>query len=502
MASIDRKRRAQKERAAMQGKPYIAAKPKTDKSPTTETREQEIARLIRVYGLGRAGHSHFSPSSSAGWMNCKGFLLANAAKGDMAGEDAAYGTVAHHVAAVWLTAIRDEGRTVAEHVPERFLDWSTVENGFKITVDENMIYHIRRYIEWCEEVEIEGDVFIEAHVDYSVYMPIPNQGGTADHFVCISPVIDEKGRVLEPGTLVITDLKMGTGVKVFVENNSQAMSYALGVYLEWNWLYSFKKIVIRICQPRLDYFGVWWCTDADLLAFGERMRVAADAAWRENAPRSPSPKACQWCNDVACPARSALIADLVDDAFDDSDVIEGWNVPEYDQATLDDHALMPLFGAVEPVKFKKPMSISLMAWRYGHRAWVEKYFREIGEELLRLAQAGEHVPGWKIVDGRRSFAWYDPDWAAEQLSIAGVPEKDIFVTEVTSVAKAKEKLKAVGLKPKEIKALLHDVTEDDPDAVPLVVTTPGRPTLAPSTDDREDARDEIDDAFADDDDDL
>lgn len=481
----------------------------TDNFHTNETRPQEIARLIRVYGLSKAGHSLFSPSSSAGWLNCKGYLLANAVKDDMAGEDAAYGTVAHSVAAVWLTAIRDEGKRVAEHVPKRFLDFVTKENGYTITCDANMLHHIRRYIDWCEEVELLGDVFIEQHVDYSVYMPIPEQGGTADHFVCVDPTIDQAGNILEYGHLIITDLKMGVGVRVFVEWNTQAMLYALGVYLEWNWRYSFRKITIRICQPRLDYFGVWECTVEDLLAFAETARIAADAAWTENAPRSPSPKACQWCNDTACTARSALLEDLADDAFDDDDVIEGMVdviegklVREYDQKALDLHAMSPLFGALpkdqEPT-FSKRMETPLMAWRYGHRAMFEKWFREMGEELLKRAQRGDHVPGWKVVNGRRSFHWADPEHAAEQLSIAGMREKDIFVTEVTSVSQAKKALMATGLTGKDVDVLFYEFDEDNLDTVALVTVTPGKPALARSDDDRQDVGDATDEAFDDDD---
>lgn len=464
-------------------------------------REAETNRLIQMYGLGRAGHAHFSPSSSAGWLFCKGFLLANAGKPDMAGVDAAYGTVAHGIAATWLTAIRDEGRKVAEHVPKRFLDWSTVENGWPVTCDANMILHIRRYIDWCREVEIEGDVFIEQRVDYSSYTPIPQQGGTADHFVCIFDA--EHG-----GRLVITDLKMGTGVWVDVVHNTQAMLYALGVYLEWNWLYGFKTITIRICQPRLDYFGVWECTDADLLAFGEEVRVKAAAAWVADAPRSPSPKACQWCADKSCVARSALLEDLTDDAFDDDDVIEGKVLKEYTAEDMDGHASEPLFGDLpkeKHPKFHKRMAVALMAWRYAHRGMYEKYFREIGEELTRLATAGEHVPGWYLKDGRRSFKWADPEAAAQELSIFGVAEKDIFKTEVTSVNESKKLLKAVGLTNAQIEVVYYGTPEQKVGrkikaSVPgLVNVIPGRPTLARSGDPGVDVQDALDDAFDDDD---
>jgi len=467
--------------------------PALAKDRTPETREQEIARLIRTYGTGNNGHSLFSPSSSAGWMNCKGYILANATKADMAGYDAAYGTVAHDFAAKWLTAIRDDGKKRAERVPKQFLGTTGQSDGHTVEIDANMVHHVRRYIDYCAEVEVLGDVFIEQHVDYSSYTPIPEQGGTADHFVCIPATRAADGSILRRGRLIITDLKMGH-LKVDVKRNSQAMLYALGVFLEWNWFYSFGSITLRIAQPRLDSFETDECSDIELLVFGEEVRAAADAGWRENAPRSPSPKACQWCKDKLCPARSALLADLTDDAFEvDEGVIEGITPPfEYGGGDVAIHQ----FVTDKPVKMEvNSQNVALAVWRYRHRGFFEKYFREIGEELLRLAQSGVNVPGMKVTRGRRSFSWLDAEHAAQELSIAGLLEKDIFVTEVTSVNKAATLLKAF-YAPSKIETLLYG---DGKKKTGLVQITPGKPTLVSEKDERIDVEDAADDAFDDDD---
>jgi len=372
-------------------------------------------------------------------------------------------------------------------VPDRYLGRVIEERGFSIEVDVLMLTHIRRYIDWCEEVELLGDVFIEHRVDYSEYMPIPNQGGTADHFVCISPTFNS------PGELIITDLKMGM-LRVDVEENSQALLYALGVYLEWNWFYKFEKFTIRICQPRLDSFRTWECDEEYLLVFAERVKIAADAAWQEDAPRSPSQKACQWCADVACPARSRLLEDLADDTFDDEEVIAG-EPPEYTAEELNRHATEdPTGGDMSDMgpRLSRNVETALLVWRFRQKALVMKFFEQIEAELLRRALAGEDLIHFKPGHGRKNYEWFDPDQAAAVLAAVGVPEDKIYVTEVTSPSKARDALREIGLKPKPIQELLYG--DDQPG---LVKENLGKIKLVPVRSRSTDVRKAADDVFDD-----
>lgn len=500
MGTIDRKLRASRanKRDFPDGRKPIVARRKPIIATSVETREDEIARLLRTYGTSNNGHALFSPSSSAGWMNCQGFLLANANKIDRAGIDAAYGTVAHAFAAEWLTAIRDHGAKRAERVPKAALNTVHLSDGHEITIDAQMVHHVRRYIDFCAEVERLGDVFIEQRVGYEGYTPIPGQGGTADHFVCVPPRRGAGGKMVERGQLIITDLKMGY-LRVDVVRNTQAMLYALGVYLEWNWLYGFGTITIRIAQPRLDSFETWECSDTELLAFGEEVRIAADKAWREDAPRSPSAKACQWCRDVLCPARSNLLADLTDDAFEpDPEVLTGEKTPTYDTVAM--AAPPPPLTMAPPPGPEKvdPNRVALAAWRYRHRSFYERYFKEIGEELLRLALTGVEIPGFKVTRGRRSFSWLDPETAAFELSVLGLGEEDIFKSTVTSVNQASTALRVkVGMSPENIEKLLYG--DEATKQTGLATVKPGKPMLAPIGDQRTDVKDATDAAFEDDD---
>lgn len=438
-----------------------------------ERRRREIKRLLAKHGTSRAGHAIFSPSGSSGWLNCDAFALVNAVLPDDGGEDAAYGTVAHEVAAVWLRAIHEEGKERAEHVPTRFLGFQTIENGFHIVIDKVMLHHVRRYIDWCEQVEHLGDVMVEQRVDYSKFSVIPDQGGFADHFVMVARL----------KLLIITDLKMGIGVPVFADENTQGLGYALGVFLEWDWLYNFQTIRIRICQPRLDYFGEWECSREYLLEFAEKVRAAIDRGWSEHTTRTPGPKQCRWCNDKTCLAKSKLVEDLTSGAFEEAQ--------EYDEETLREHEIFSPLFATPVIKSPLNASTSFLVWRKRHRKMVEDYFRGIDEELLRREGLGEKLIGFKRVSGRRSFKWQDEAKAAVVLMRHGLTRDEVLKTTTISVKQARDGLRAAGLPIPEIKKLLED------DKNPLVAVSWGKPTLAPDTDDRVDFSDDVGDAFGD-----
>ncbi len=431
--------------------------------------DAENQRLLAKYGTHRNGHSIFAPSAASMWLHCSGSLLANAVAVDDAGEDAAYGTVAHEMAQRWLT----EGRQPTDMLNRTF----EVVNGartFHITADVQMAAFVEQYVDWCRE--LPGDHYYERRVDLSDYTPIPGQGGTADAAAC------------EPGLLTITDLKMGLGVKVFVENNDQARMYALGFFAEWDFIYSFKRIVIRICQPRLDYFGVWEISRDELIAFGEFVKERAGLAWKENAPRTPSPKSCRFCKaKLTCPAISMQLDDLIDEAFD---------VPvDYEAQPMISHEYETLAGGVPIPEVTSTIALStdMLVFRLRYRKLFESWFKAIYDELMRRAQDGERVRGFKLTNGRRAFSWSDEEAATELLESHGLDETDFAPRKLVSVAEVKKLLRAIKMKPKEIDAILSDVVHIGYSAPSLV---------ASADDEREDIQDAVDDLFTVDDDDL
>lgn len=412
-------------------------------------------------------HSCFAPSASAMWLTCSGSLIPNLLAPDTAGIDAATGTVAHGVGETWLKT--------GERPVELLGTTETVDEGhavFEIEIDEEMLDYVEQYVDWC--MYLPGEHHVEVRVDFSQLTPITGQGGTADHIAC------------EPGVLTITDLKYGKGVKVFAEGNTQAQLYALGAFFEWDEQYHFERIVIRICQPRLGHFDVWEISRADLLAFADYAKERAYAAWHPNAPRTPDEKGCTWCKvKVTCPALLARAHDLVEGIFDDLD--SPVTDEEMDQLVERLENTESPFGVSPP----DPRSLTtehlatLIPWR----KLIENFFKGIEDELERRLEAGNPVPGFKMVEGRSSR-----NWSADETRMADTLElmfdltpDDVFERSMISPAKLEGVLKKKGYKAKQIAEFMPT----------LVVKAPGKPVMAPASDKRPALSQLADEAFDD-----
>lgn len=398
----------------------------------------------------RGSHSVFAPSSSAMWMECSGSLIPNLLVPDKAGREAAEGTVAHGVAEPWLKTGKKPRHLIGttEWVEEG--DW-----GYLITIDEVMMDYVQSYVDWCWS--LPGDHFVEQKVYFSQITPIPNQGGTADHVAC------------EYGRMVITDLKYGKGVEVYAKDNTQAQLYALGFFYEWDWLYDFQEIVIRIAQPRRDHFDEWVINRQQLLSFADYARERAHAAWQVNAPRSPSSKACQWCKvRPTCAAAAKMQIDLVSAAFDDI-------TAEYSAETVE-HFKEELAFMVAPT-LADPLSLSVsdMATLYRFRSMADSFWKSLSDELYKLAIRGVAIPGFKLVESRSRRAFKDEEKAALKLIECGVAEETVWESKLISPTKAEKELRKAGYKSKELPDILAKLG---------IYKPVGKPTLAPSHDKR------------------
>ena len=378
---------------------------------------------------GERDHVFFAPSGSAQWIACPGGWQAHQLMPDTSSPFAEEGTLAHELAEEWLAGVL-----------------------FGKTGTPEMVDYVGQYVDWCIAAADGADeVHIETRVDFSAYTPLPNQGGTLDHCaIHASPV---------GGLAILTDLKYGTGVRVFAKDNPQLMIYALGIYEAYDWLYDFKRFDLRICQPRLGHFDVWEVSVADLLAFGEYVKERSALALQPDAPRVAGEKQCRFCKvKDTCPAHLDLLHQLVDDVFD---VVEPLTPARALSIPPDPPSLPPV----------EAMSVEQLARILPYRSTITGWLDAIHKRLLSEALAGREVPGWHLTEGRSRRKWDDVNDAISALEYNGIDATDKVVV---SPAEAEARLKQQGFKAKDAKALVAS----------LVVKPPGRPTLVQVKDGR------------------
>lgn len=416
--------------------------------------------------INKSGHSVFSPSGSGMWLYCAGSLIPNMMEPDTSSFEAVEGTVAHAIGEEWL---RSGAR------PSHLLDTKQVitEHGvtYEVVIDRVMFDYVEEYIEWC--LYLPGEHYVETRVFFSELTPLANQSGTADHVACM------------PGKMVITDLKYGKGIQVFAEGNTQALLYALGFFLKYDPVYHFETIEIRIAQPRFNHFDTWEVSREYLLEFAEFVRERTASAWRLDAPRRPSEKACQWCRVKATCTALAKLAD---------ELVEG-NIRaigrEYTHEELEAFAESVADGTyrVRPADVTK-LSLEALAKIRPYRRLVESWYRSVDEHLERKALDGQKVPKMKLVEARTNRAFSDSEKAVSTLELWGLEHDDIFDTSMGSPAQLEEVLRnKLGL----TKAQAVEVL------APYVSKPTGKPTLVADTDKRPELGDFEEHLWADDD---
>lgn len=413
--------------------------------------------------LKHGDHSIFSASGSSLWLNCSGGLIANILAKDDSGVDAAEGTVAHGVGELWLRTDKKPRHLIGTT--------QRVKNGdtwYEIEITDSMIDYCQMYVDWCDW--IPGQHYIETKVYYDSITPIPHQGGTADHAVCSWQ------------KLTITDLKYGKGHAVHAENNSQAMLYALGFFFEFDWLYDFQEITIRICQPRMDIFESWTITREQLLEFAEYAKVRAHLAWRLDAPRTAGAKQCLFCRvKTDCVAHVQMQEDIVTAAF--ADLFEPIE-PERELALkqrLDDGIFAQY---MEPHR----LTVEQMAFMLKFRPMAERWWKALHNELTRRAMSGITVPGKKLVEGRTHRQFTHIGNAVEALEEYGVSRDELVKETIESPAEVERLLRKHGVR---VAADIEKILK------PLVYKPPGKATLVDASDRRNAIVDVSEIAFAD-----
>lgn len=363
-------------------------------------------------------HALLSASSSHRWLACPGSIALSESlpKGEQETSFyAAEGTLAHSLAAAMLEAALNDNYA------------STELDGYLAATDHEMQRFVGVYVN--DVLSRPGEKLIETRVVFDGF--VPGGFGTADALV------------LHDGVMGVHDLKYGMGERVEAENNPQLMLYALGAWLEYNWLYDINAFDLVIHQPRLDHRPEWRITVEDLLGWAENvLKPGALYTLTPGAPRIPGEKQCRWCPAKGvCPEHAKAMLDVALEGFDTDPVV----FRDQSLFTLED------CGRV-----------------LGYRKMFQNWFDAVEQRVRDALTRGEPVPGWKFVSGRSSRSWRDEEQAAAEL-LKRLTKDAIWTRKIITVAQAE---KAIGKKTfVELEG--------------QVLVTEGAPTLAPESSKKE-----------------
>ena len=276
---------------------------------------------------------------------------------------------------------------------------SEPDEGNSYEVTEEMAESVELYIDTVTAERVEGSEF---GWEERVYLN-DDIHGTTDAWL-YNP---------ETKKLSVYDLKYGRGVVVAVEDNPQALIYAIGA-ARAKQNRGIDEIEIVIVQPRAYHADgpvrrATYSTDV-LLDWWADIEKAAEAADDPEAPLNPG----DWCG--FCPA-VALCPTLREKVLADARAEFG---------SVTEEVVMPAvvtFTAEE------------LAAAYSHIGLMEKYVKQVKEYVSAQAKAGRVLPGYKLVPTRATRKWVNPDDAEMYLTeLYGMDAKDIFISKLSSPA--------------------------------------------------------------------
>lgn len=368
-------------------------------------------------------HAMLSASSSDRWLHCPPSAMLAAQYPRTTSSYAEAGTLAHAIAELKARKhfIEPMGARSFSARMRKFRASEHYDPGMDAATD--------MYLNTLKELAMAYDsppfVALEQRVDFSDV--VPGGYGTAD---CI---------MIGGDTMTVVDYKNGAGVAVEAENNSQLMLYAWGAYLAYRAIYldSIARVVLAIVQPNAGGVKRWELTmDALIGWLDKEVYPTAKLAAEGKGDFAPG----GWCR--FCPAKGECRARA--------------------EAML---AMEP--EAAKPPALLTPEELGSVLARAQH---LEAWAKDLKDLAFSRAMSGQAIPGFKLVEGRKSREWAGgTDAAFAELQARSVPEALLYERKPVSVPGLE---KAMG------KAEFAAVSDG------LVTVKPGKPTLVPADDKR------------------
>jgi len=417
-----------------------------------------------------AAHSYWSASKFESIMLCPGKIVLEDGAPDNTNDYAAEGTAAHQV----LTWALQEERPAAAYIGRQIhlnaagKPCEPADAEYTFGVDEEMAEHVQVCVDYVTDLRgDDGVVFADIRVNYSTYLDVfeDTAWGTAD-------VIIARG-----DELIVVDFKYGRGVEVDAEGNPQMSLYGLGALQAYQGLCGdFSRVRLAISQPRLKHApSEWDCSVEELEAWGRSTARSAvltcitakntcepgGSVWEETFLR-PTEKACKFCKAKAtCPALRAEVAATVS--------------PSANKASPDEFEVM-MVGTPGAASDATWLAICLSKVDL-----IEDWCKAVRAETERRLLAGQGVPGWKLVQGKRgNRAWSKPADVEALFKSMRLKESEMYDFKLISPASAEKLAKAKVIGPRQWPKVQELITQSDgkahvapaSDSRPALVVTP------------------------------
>ena len=366
-------------------------------------------------------HAKLSPSAAARWINCPGSIrLSEKVPPPPSSDYADEGTLAHAVAE---TKLLRETRILTARIYNDRIKKAQASEYWSGEMDEATELYADTVLEHLAGAGDDATLMVEQLLNLDEWAP--GSFGTSDAVI------------IGGDTIEVIDLKYGKGVRVDAEDNPQLRLYALGAAGLFGDLYDFKNVKTTIIQPRLSHVSSEELPLEELRAWGEQVVRPAAKAAAAGTGQTACGNWCRWCPAKAvCRTRAEANLELAKMDFRKPEILSAEEIGEV------------LRKADE----------------------LQRWAADVQDYALKQAMDGEHIDGWKLVEGRSVRKYADDLKVAEVLQAAGYAEAMLYERKLNGLT-AMEKL--VGKK--KLAELLGD----------LIIKPAGKPVLVPEDDRRE-----------------
>lgn len=315
-------------------------------------------------------HNILSPSAAHRWSKCFGSIPDTLGAIDESSEFADEGTAAHTMAA-WALS---NGKACAQY-PHATIDVLNDDGSVRRTfaASEEMKSYVQVYVDSINDRQhASALVLVEQRVSSGIVSQLYGSADGTGDAIIISP---------EFKLIEIHDLKYGRGERVVATENDQLRLYGLGALnlatslgydtsVGWN-----VRMVIH--QPRLDHMSDELLSVQELRAWGIGLQQTVNQIDTGDLTYRPGDKTCRWCTRKAsCHALAQFTLNAVTSEFPDVNDLTDWGIGK----------------ALEKADL------------------IEQWLSAVRKAAWTALNAGQAIPGWKLVQGRQgNREWTKPE---------------------------------------------------------------------------------------------